>query len=209
MILMDKRSQILGAAEKLFADKGFEGTSVRDIAHMAGVNLAMISYYFGSKEKLFEALVEYRSGYTAGVLEELAKDEHLSPMEKMYKLIDFYVDRILSNYRFHNIISRQFSTLQSTDLKEVLMRMKEKNLEQIHKIMDDGEKLGVFRKVDLELTLASIIGTISQMTLSKEWYCRILGILSPDPNDFSPEFVVRLKSHLKDLIHAHLSIPKS
>ncbi|HTJ14426.1 MAG TPA: TetR family transcriptional regulator [Dinghuibacter sp.] len=206
---MDKRSQILGAAEKLFADKGFEGTSVRDIAHMAGVNLAMISYYFGSKEKLFEALVEYRSGYTAGVLEELAKDEHLSPMEKMYKLIDFYVDRILSNYRFHNIISRQFSTLQSTDLKEVLMRMKEKNLEQIHKIMDDGEKLGVFRKVDLELTLASIIGTISQMTLSKEWYCRILGILSPDPNDFSPEFVVRLKSHLKDLIHAHLSIPKS
>lgn len=206
---MDKRSQILSAAEKLFADKGFEGTSVRDIAHLAGVNLAMISYYFGSKEKLFEALVEYRSGYTAGVLEELAQDEHLSPMQKMYKLIDFYVDRILSNYRFHNIISRQFSTLQSTDLKEVLMRMKEKNLEQIQKIMDDGEKLGVFRKVDLELTLASIIGTISQMTLSKEWYCRILGILSPDPNDFEPELVDRLKNHLKDLIHAHLSIPKS
>jgi AcrR family transcriptional regulator len=206
---MDKRTLILSAAETLFGEKGFEGTTVRDIAHLAGVNLAMISYYFGSKEKLFEALIEYRSGYTAGVLEELAKDEHLEPMQKMYKLIDFYVDRILTNFRFHNIISRQFSTLQSTDLKEALMRMKTKNLEQIEKIMADGEKKGVFRKVDLELTLASIIGTISQLTLSKEWYCRILGILSPDPNDFSPELVTRLKDHLKTMVTAHLSVPIS
>jgi AcrR family transcriptional regulator len=206
---MDKRSQILGAAEHLFAEKGFEGTSVRDIAHLAGVNLAMISYYFGSKEKLFEALVEHRSGYTVGVLEDLAKDEHLEPMQKMFKLIDFYVDRILTNHRFHNIISRQFSTLQSTDLKEALMRMKQKNIEQIHKIMDDGEKKGVFRKVDMELTLGTIIGTISQMTLSKEFYCRILGIMSPDPDNFSPELIDRLKKHLKDLVSAHLSIPRS
>ena len=206
---MDKRSVILSAAEKLFAEKGFEGTSVRDIAHLAGVNLAMISYYFGSKEKLFEALVEYRSGYTTELLQELAQDEHLGPMQKMYQLIDFYVDRILLNYRFHNIISRQFSTLQSSDMKEMLMRMKEKNLEQIRKIMDDGEKKGVFRKVDLELTLATIIGTISQMTLSKEWYCRILGMLSPEPDDFAPELILRLKNHLKDLVTVHLSIPRS
>lgn len=206
---MDKRTLILSAAEKLFGEKGFEGTTVRDIAHMAGVNLAMISYYFGSKEKLFEALVEYRSGYTVGVLEELAKDENLGPMEKMYKLIDFYVDRILSNFRFHNIISRQFSTLQSTELKEALMRMKSKNLEQIEKIMADGERKGVFRKVDLELTLASLMGTISQVTLSKEWYCRILGILSSDPNEFTPELVNRLKNHLKDMVTAHLSVPRS
>lgn len=205
---MDKRTLILSAAEQLFAEKGFEGTTVRDIAHMAGVNLAMISYYFGSKEKLFEALVEYRSGYTAVVIEELAQDEALSPMQKMYNLIDFYVDRILSNYKFHNIVSRHFSTLQSSDLKEVLMRMKEKNLEQIKKIMDDGEKKGVFRKVDLELTMGTIIGTISQMTLAKEYYCRIMGLISPDPNDFSPELITRLKNHLKELVAAHLSISR-
>ncbi|HNO01068.1 MAG TPA: TetR family transcriptional regulator, partial [Chitinophagaceae bacterium] len=39
-------------AEKLFAEKGYNGTSVRDIAEKAGINLAMVSYYFGSKEKL-------------------------------------------------------------------------------------------------------------------------------------------------------------
>ncbi|WP_431212540.1 TetR family transcriptional regulator [Puia sp. P3] len=57
--MSDKREHILTSAEKLFAEKGFDGTSVRDIAQLAGVNLAMISYYFGSKEKLLEALIEF------------------------------------------------------------------------------------------------------------------------------------------------------
>ena len=206
---MDKRSQILIAAEELFAEKGFDGTSVRDIAHLAGVNLAMISYYFGSKEKLFEALVDFRSGYVTDVLEELVSDENLAPMGKIYKLIDFYVDRIFSNHRFHNIITRQFSTLHSTVLKEMMMRMKGKNLEQVRKILQDGEKLGAFRKVDIEMTMGTLFGTISQMTLSKDFYCKILNLGPSDPNVYSKELSDRLKNHLKDLITAHLSIHKS
>jgi len=57
----EKQLQIIGTAERLFSTKGFDGTSVRDIADEAGVNIAMISYYFGSKEKLMEALFERRS----------------------------------------------------------------------------------------------------------------------------------------------------
>ena len=56
----DKQVQIMEIAEILFAEKGFNGTSVRDIAEKANVNLAMISYYFGSKDKLLEALFGYR-----------------------------------------------------------------------------------------------------------------------------------------------------
>ncbi|MEY4595111.1 MAG: hypothetical protein RIQ47_1521, partial [Bacteroidota bacterium] len=59
----DRRSLLLEKAEQLFAESGFEGTSVRNLASAAGVNVAMISYYFGSKEKLFEALVEYRTSF--------------------------------------------------------------------------------------------------------------------------------------------------
>ena len=59
----EKQIQIMEAAEKLFAAKGFNGTSVRDISEAAGVNLAMVSYYFGSKEKLFEAMFAHRSEF--------------------------------------------------------------------------------------------------------------------------------------------------
>ena len=54
-----KQMQIINVAEKLFAEKGFAATSVRDIANEADVNVSMISYYFGSKEKLAEALFVY------------------------------------------------------------------------------------------------------------------------------------------------------
>ena len=55
--LNDKQLQILLVAEKLFAEKGFDGTSIRNIAKEAGINIAMVSYYFGSKEKMLEALI--------------------------------------------------------------------------------------------------------------------------------------------------------
>jgi len=57
LILNDKQIHILQMAEKLFAENGFDGTSIRDIAKEANVNIAMISYYFGSKEKLLEYLI--------------------------------------------------------------------------------------------------------------------------------------------------------
>jgi AcrR family transcriptional regulator len=52
------RDRILDAAERLFAEKGFEGTSVRDLAAAAGVNLAAVNYHFGGKEALYRATGE-------------------------------------------------------------------------------------------------------------------------------------------------------
>ena len=49
---------IFGAARALFAELGFAGTSTRRIAESAGVNLAMIHYYFGTKERLYRRIVE-------------------------------------------------------------------------------------------------------------------------------------------------------
>lgn len=49
----DSRDALIGAAEKLFIEKGYEGVSTREIAEAAGVNLGAIQYHFGSKAKLF------------------------------------------------------------------------------------------------------------------------------------------------------------
>jgi len=47
------QERLLDAAEELFCEHGFEGTSVRDIAAAAGCNIASVNYYFGGKEKLY------------------------------------------------------------------------------------------------------------------------------------------------------------
>jgi AcrR family transcriptional regulator len=58
------RGRILAAARDLFAEHGLDGTSTRAVAEAAGVNLAMIHYYYGSKEQLYERvlLTEFLSG---------------------------------------------------------------------------------------------------------------------------------------------------
>ncbi len=55
-----KKSIILDASELLFAEQGFVGVSIRDIAAEAGVNIAAVNYHFGSKERLLEALFARR-----------------------------------------------------------------------------------------------------------------------------------------------------
>ena len=67
------RKQILDASLRLFSEKGFARTSVRDIAQAAGITDAAIYYHFASKRDLFEALIEER-GFTAA-LENLERAE--------------------------------------------------------------------------------------------------------------------------------------
>jgi AcrR family transcriptional regulator len=205
--MADKREHILIAAEQLFGERGFDGTSVRDIAQSAGVNLAMISYYFGSKEKLLEALIVFRSEYAYGILEELSEDQSLSPWDKIDRLVEFYVDRILNNLPFHNIMYQESTAVRSDEIKEKIIALKLRNLDQITRIINDGQQKKLFRQVDVTMTVGTIMGTISSYTQSRTYSCNILAIrVDADDEVFRAKLSVRLKAHLKHVLRAHLDI---
>lgn len=206
LLMNDKRVHILDVAEQLFSERGFDGTSVRDIAGQAGVNLAMISYYFGSKEKLLVALIAHRSSYTHGILEELNRDDKLSPWDKIERLVDLYVDKIINNYRFHSIMTTHLPTIQSDDIREMITDIKVKNFELIKKIITEGQQQKIFRKVDMELTVGCVMGTLTQATLSKSLYCRLMHIDIHDEDTYRKKIIPKLKTHLKSLLKAHLEI---
>src|SRR5512139_388118 len=56
----ETRTRILDAAEELFMQRGFEGTSMRELTAKAGANLAAVNYHFGSKDALIEAVFRRR-----------------------------------------------------------------------------------------------------------------------------------------------------
>jgi AcrR family transcriptional regulator len=203
----DKREHILVVAEELFGEKGFDATSVRDIAQKAGVNLAMISYYFGSKEKLLESLIELRAGYAYGILEELNKDESLTPWDKINRLVDFYVDRVLNNLPFHNIMYREATNIRSDEIRDRIISIKVRNLEQITKIITDGQQKKLFREVDIPMTVGSLMGSISSYTQAKPYGCHILALgYDATEETYRTKLAPRLKAHLKQLLRAHLDI---
>src|SRR5689334_11247838 len=112
---MTQKEKILEAAEILFAEHGYEGTSIRQLAKKAEVNIAMISYYFGSKEKLFEELVEHRSSILREKLKGVNKDID-NPAKRIEMVADLIVDRIFSNPRFHRMLHREISLQQRSKM---------------------------------------------------------------------------------------------
>ena len=74
----ETRTRILDAAEELFMQHGFEGTSMRQLTARAGVNLAAVNYHFGSKDSLIEAVFKRRldpmNAERVAALDALEKD---------------------------------------------------------------------------------------------------------------------------------------
>lgn len=202
----EKQKHILYVAEALFGAKGYEGTSVRDIAQAAEVNLAMISYYFGSKEKLLQSLIRLRMEQSSLILEGLNKNRDISPVDKIDAIIDFFVDKRLNNRDFYTIVSRQLSLVNTGELVQILIEFKRRNSDMITDIINEGIKEGVFRKVNNELTISTVIGTISQVYMSRPFYCSLLNIDQEDEETYFKIIAPKLKKHLKELLHAHLKI---
>jgi AcrR family transcriptional regulator len=205
---IDKRDHILDIAEKLFSEQGFEGTSTRQLASEAGVNLAMISYYFGSKEKLFEELVVRRTSYMSEMLKAL-NESGTDPWERLHRAIDMYVDKIFSNMNFHRIIHREISLQQRSAMSTTICDILFQNAKELCKIIQDGIDKKVFREVDVPLSVASLVGSISQASSSSNFFLRMIG-LDPETNSIVDEpHKQRLKAHLKNLFKAHLQIPQN
>ena len=83
------------AARKVFHQKGFAGTRTRDIAEEAGINHAMLNYYFRSKEKLFEIVMMETIGQFFKGVGVILNDESTSLEEKIERVVANYIDLFL------------------------------------------------------------------------------------------------------------------
>jgi len=100
----DCRENIIASAVPLFAAKGLNGVSVRDLARTAGVNLSMISYYFGGKEGLYAAVLTEQFA-VLGKLEEI----ELMEIDTLQKL-ELYVRATVSRYRKSPFLLRFYTS---------------------------------------------------------------------------------------------------
>jgi AcrR family transcriptional regulator len=203
-IMMSKKDQIIDKAIKLFGEKGFDNTTVRELCQEAGINIAMINYYFGSKEKLFEAMVERKAVYMKGKLEELVNNHDLEPIEKIRHVVEEYVNRIFSHPAYHRILYREMMLDMRPDMQKAIRSIFAVNTQMFRKIIEDGIKKKVFRKVDPELTMASMIGTINQVMLSGP-LCAMLINKEPTYDPYSDDsFRKRVIKHLQKMMESHL-----
>lgn len=203
---IDKKEHIMNVAVDLFAEKGFEGTSIRDLAHEADVNIAMINYYFGSKEKLFVTLLEAKARFMREKIDAVQNDPSLSELQKINQIIDGYINRFLSQPAFHRVLQQELLVTNREILHQNVTSLFIKNTQDVVAIIEKGIRKKIFKKVDPQLLFASIIGTINQVMLSRTM-CNILmnNDVHADPYQ-DPELKNRLSKHIKQMVQDHLLI---
>jgi len=201
--LNEKQIQILQVAEKLFAEKGFDGTSIRNIAKEAKINIAMVSYYFGSKEKMLESLIYFRISDLKMLLENLYH-EAIEPMEKINKLIELYVTRINQNKGIYKILHFELSNKERVVDIKYFTEVKRKNLESLQNIIHEGQEKGVFKKdVNTILIPPTILGTFFHFQMNRPYYEVMLGLKTDEA--FDHYIKTDLTKHIQQTIKALLT----
>ncbi|HEY0433651.1 MAG TPA: TetR family transcriptional regulator [Chitinophagaceae bacterium] len=202
----EKQIRIMEAAEELFAEKGFDGTSVRDVARDAGVNLAMISYYFGSKEKLMESLFKYRGEFIKMQLESMLQNREMSSLQKFYNLIDSYIERFIKQKCFHKIMTREQMMHLKGTMPRLIHDMKKRNQELVQQLISEGQKKGEFRKnIDVPLMMATLIGTVNHIITTQHYYQKLNNLEDLTDEEFKKHIKKKLSNHLKSLFKAILT----
>jgi len=94
---LSTEEKIKEAARKIFTKKGYAATRTRDIAEESGINLALLNYYFRSKEKLFELVMLENFGAFISNVKELVNNTETSLEQKIENIVEFYINQLLVN----------------------------------------------------------------------------------------------------------------
>ena len=200
-----KQLQILETAERLFAMHGFHGASVRDIAQGADVNVAMISYYFGSKERLIESIFLKRILDVKTGLDELIKNKDLAPLEKMNRLIDLFVDRISERPYFCRMMVRAQATEEGIPT-ELITDIKKQMYEMVKKLITEGQKKGAFvTDLDPLMMVSTIVGTTNHVVLSQNYLRKLWNMDGIPDEKFRLQLREKVGNHLKKMFKVVLT----
>lgn len=173
------KQKVLDAAALLFFQKGFHGTSVRDIAEEASVNVSLISYYFKSKQGLFESSVtEYYENYLYEIEETLKKLSEQPALIQLKELIDVIIQYKQSNLQLSATIYRELS-LNSVFAKEMIVTYLAKENHFISTLLFNSLKKEHLK--DKQFLLMQLKGMlITPYILYNEWKYQVIDKHSHD-----------------------------
>lgn len=128
-IRQERRESIMQAALELFAEDGFENTSIKQIAKKADISKGLIYNYFDSKEQLLEELIKQ---VMAMIPELFDPPENLSPREQLKLLLDTFAEELRKNVTFWKFYSQL--GVQLMRYPEILEKFEPETKEYINRI---------------------------------------------------------------------------
>jgi TetR/AcrR family transcriptional regulator len=200
----ESRAAILNAAVREFAQEGVAGARIEAIARSAGVNKALLYYYFKDKEAIYRAVLDEVFGGVRAAI-HTALSQELSPRAKLASYICAHFDYIASNPLYPRIVQAEFlrAGRDPSRLQRIAKEYFRPVFLEISALLEAGAKRGDFRQVDPLHFIPSMISVIV-------FYFNTAPImkLMTGSDPMSPARLAERRAAVLDFISAALLVPE-
>ncbi len=155
----DTRAAILTAARSIFARRGLDGTSVREVAEAAGVNNAMIYYHFKDKDALYRSVLADSFSSLTGIWDDPVFTSASTVRRKIEAYVESFIRFQKGNEDLRRIMAMEFAGRGNSTW--ICERYFADNYARIVGIFKEGMRNGELKKFDPSLAVASLFGIIT------------------------------------------------
>ena len=195
------RAAILKAAVQEFAREGVAGARTDAIARSAGVNKALLYYYFKDKEAMYQAVLdEVFSGVRVSIQSALSQD--LPPRERLMAYVGAHFDYIASNPLYPRIVHAEFlrASRSPAGMQRIAKEYFRPIFSQLSALLEEGIHAGEFRRVNAMHFIPSMVSVIVFYFITA---APIMSIVT-GANPLSPELIAERRAAVLDFITAAL-----
>ncbi|HEU0077011.1 MAG TPA: TetR family transcriptional regulator [Longimicrobiaceae bacterium] len=178
---------ILAAAEELFARQGFAATTTKQIGTAAGVNPALIHYYFGNKEGLYRALLRrlFETIIAKGA-RQLASSP--APDAAVRALVGIQSETMVTHPSFPRLLARELVDHGMTHAGEYVARLSDTLFRRLCELIRGGQEAGIFRRdMDPRFAAVSVVSLVPYFHIARP----VVGILLDSGPDGPDEEAMR------------------
>jgi AcrR family transcriptional regulator len=162
----DLRAKIAAVAESLFAERGFDGTCIREIAKRAGATTGLIYHYHGSKEDLYLALMETAASDLTMQVEEITASS-VSPQEKVRRVIRAFLESYRTRPQHFELVHRAIDEFHPAVLA-LAERWFSRTYRALQTIAEEGMREKIFKPFPRHLVPFIVLSlTLNALRTSK------------------------------------------
>lgn len=193
----ETKARLLQVGEVLFSDQGFDRTTLESVADAAGVNKAMIRYYYGDKEGLYGAIIEHVVAETLAELEARLEPQ-ADPGEGLADYVEILASAIMARPSFPRMILRDYldgDIMSREGPSKTLFQFMQKT----RAFYTAGFEQGRFRELDVHMLHLSIVSSAIFFSVTRRFRAQVAqrGHMSHEQIELESQAFAR---HLRELI---------
>lgn len=200
------RDAIVAAAERLFARRGYAAITIKDIGNEAGVNAALLYYYFADKETLYREVLRRLIGRMAE--EGLRRlDPGIDPETAVRRLVELQVELMTAQPHLPQLMARELVDHRAAHAEEPFTQLAASVFRRLCDFIEKGQRDGVFRTdLDPRFAAISVVSQVVYVFIARP----AVGILLGTGRDgVSPATLRAFGQHAADFASAALRRPET